>query len=76
MRTYLADLPADVGGFVCENEDGEYTIVLNASHSRERNMKTMLHELEHIKKGDFGEAAVGEIENIRHGRHVNLERKD
>ncbi len=73
MRTYLADLPADVGGFVCENEDGEYTILLNARHSRERNMKTMMHELEHIEKGDFEEAAVKEIELIRHGRHVNVD---
>ena len=69
MRTYLADLPNDVGGFVCENEDGEYTILLNSRHSWERNRETMLHELEHIEKGDLLDGvAVGDVELLRNGR--------
>lgn len=69
MRTFIADLPADVCGFVCENEDGDYTILLNARHTWEKNRETMLHEMEHIKNGDTREGiTVGEVEYMRHGR--------
>lgn len=66
MNTVLYPLPDDIAGFVHENCDGEYTIILNSKHSRERNRKTVLHELEHIENDDFQEANVGDIETIRH----------
>lgn len=65
MNVKVVPLPHDVKGFVAES-CGEYTVLLNSHCSFEQNQKTYLHELEHIEYGDFQEAAVGEIETIRH----------
>ena len=67
MRTYLTDLPTKVGGFVCENEDGEYTIVLNSKHSRERNQETYWREMEHVEGNDLH--ATESADSIEYKRH-------
>ena len=54
IYTRLHDhLPSGVSGFTLRDADGDYTIFLNARDSREHNEKTIEHEMEHIKKGDF-----------------------
>lgn len=68
VYTLLMHLPPHVHGFSRRNKDDTYTIVLNDGICREAQEEAYLHEMEHIEKGDFGEAAVGEIELIRHGR--------
>ena len=53
IRTVLDDLPLSVGGFVVEDEAGDYVVVMNARKSWEANRNTYLHELEHIARGDL-----------------------
>lgn len=68
IRTVLDDdLPSRVGGFVVEDEDGDYVVVMNARHSREANMETYRHEVEHITGRDFDRSETAdEIEAARH----------
>lgn len=65
MIVRLVDLPPRVRGFVT-NKDGEPVIVLNARLTREQNRKTYLHELKHIKNGDFEKENVDQIEREAH----------
>jgi len=59
----LLDLPHSIKGFVRHNVDGSDTIVLNSRLSRETQEKTMIHELEHIKRDDFySEKSADDIE--------------
>ena len=41
------------GGVILLNEDGTYTILLNSRLSRQQNKDSLIHELNHIKNGDF-----------------------
>lgn len=66
VYTLLLDLPPRVRGFSRRNEDLTYTIVLNSCLCKEVQQETYLHEIEHIKNGDFQETTVGSIEAIRH----------
>lgn len=43
----------NVGGMVTPNEDGSFSVYLNANLSQERQKKALQHELEHIINGDF-----------------------
>ena len=54
-----------VGGMVIPNEDGTFSIFINAHLSKERQIKALKHELEHIENNDFYNGkAIREIENI------------
>ena len=65
FRVVLADLPCTVGGYCVTNADGEKICVLNSKHSRERNLKTFMHELRH--GSDFGkDLDVNQLEADRH----------
>ena len=65
MEVRIVDLPPRVRGFVTR-KDGEPVIVLNARLTREQNLKTYLHELRHIRDGDFEKADVDQIERDAH----------
>lgn len=65
MIVRLVDLPPRVRGFVTKR-DGEPVIVLNARLTREQNRKTYLHELRHIRNGDFEKENVDQIEREAH----------
>lgn len=52
IRTVYADMPATVKAYTIFY-DGFYTIVLNQNLSRAQNMKSYLHEIEHVKRGDY-----------------------
>lgn len=49
----LKDLPVNVHGFVCLGSDYEPIIVINSRLTREKQMLTYEHELNHIKKGEM-----------------------
>lgn len=53
INVVLYDLPPGIRGFVRNNPDNSYTIVINAKHSRAMQRQCFLHELKHIKDGDF-----------------------
>lgn len=61
------NLPSGVGGFTLLDAEGDYTIFLNAHDSSEHNKKTVEHEMEHIKHGDFYN--TGEADYIEWKRH-------
>lgn len=50
----FVDFPVcSCGGVILLNEDGTYTILLNSRLSRQQNKDSLIHELNHIKNGDF-----------------------
>ena len=65
MEVRLMDLPPRIKGFVTMC-GGEPVIVLNARLTREQNLKTYLHELRHLRNGDFEKADVDQIERDAH----------
>jgi len=65
MEVRLMDLPPRIKGFVTMR-GGEPVIVLNARLNHEQNLKTFLHEMKHIERGDFEKADVDQIERDAH----------
>ena len=62
----LIDMPTRVKGHTLENDDGTYTIFINARLSIEQQRKTYLHEIEHIAQRDFEKEYVQRIEAYAH----------
>lgn len=57
------NLPCKVKGFVREDCDGNYNVFINARHSQRTQELTLVHELSHIKRGDFyNNNGISEIE--------------
>ena len=46
-------LPLPVHGATTKNEDGTYSVFLNANDSMERRMKAYQHEMNHIENNDL-----------------------
>ena len=57
-----------VKGAVTPNDDGTYSIFINANQSDEGIMRTYYHELSHILNNDFEKHDVQQIEAEAHGR--------
>ena len=47
------DLPTEVGGLVTVNEDGTFSVYVNARRSVEQQRKALQHEVDHIENDDF-----------------------
>ena len=63
----MADMPVSIKGYTIKNTDCTFTIVLNSRHTREQNLLSYAHELEHILGGDFEKSGnVGILEFIAH----------
>lgn len=74
--TYLVDMPCGIRGHCNPNPDGSYTICINARMGYEEQLKTYLHEIEHIKGHDFEKYDVIEIENeVRRRLHERSEKR-
>lgn len=52
---------------VTPNEDGTYTVLINARMSYETQRKALLHAIGHILNDDFGKENVQQIEAAAHG---------
>lgn len=52
IKTVYADMPNGIGGYTVKHDE-EYTIVLNSHLSYDRNVKSFIHELNHISSGDY-----------------------
>lgn len=52
---------------VTPNEDGTYTVLINARMSYETQRKALLHALGHIFNDDFEKENVQQIEAAAHG---------
>lgn len=54
-----------IGGMVTPNEDGTFSIFINARLSLERQRKALDHELKHLEDNDFYNGKpIYEIEDI------------
>ena len=49
----LLDLPPRVRGFVCLGSDYNPCIVINSRLTQEQQLKTYLHEMSHIERGEM-----------------------
>lgn len=63
-RVRLEDLPPAVRGFVFTDENGDPCIILNSRLTREQNLRTYEHELEHIRRGDMFDESYNEYGGI------------
>lgn len=53
---------------VTENEDGSYTILINARLSYERQLQAYEHAMKHINSNDFEKEDIQKIEAIAHSQ--------
>ncbi len=63
----LIDMPTRVKGYTQEDDDGTYTIFINARLSIEQQREAYLHELKHLMQKDFEKEHVQRIEAYAHG---------
>lgn len=49
----IVDLPIGIGGMVTPNEDGTYSVYINARLSRQQNINSLEHERNHMAHDDF-----------------------
>ena len=66
VNTILLDTPTPIKGQTIKNEDGSYSIFLNARMASNQIEKTFEHEIEHIKNEDFEKEQVQRIEAYAH----------
>lgn len=57
---------------VTANDDGSYTILLNARYSYERQVEACIHACRHIERCDFERMEVQEIEKDAHKQKNRL----
>lgn len=71
VNVQVLDLKTTCGSeLVTPNEDGSYTVLINARMSYETQRKALLHALGHILNDDFEKENVQEIESAAH--EINL----
>ena len=63
--TYLVDLPTNIHEMVVPCPGG-YTVYLRAGDTREMQMKSYQHAIEHVSQGDFDKSDVQIIEADTH----------
>lgn len=66
VHVYIIDMPCTTNEFVTLNEDGTYSLFLNARCSYEEQCKSYKHALRHIRNNDFAKSDVQEIEMEGH----------
>ena len=68
------DFPSKKGNeMVVPNEDGSYTILINAGLNYESQLKAYEHAMSHITNDDFLKGNVQEIEYYAHHPHKDPE---
>lgn len=68
VNVQILDLKTTCGSeLVTPNEDGSYTVLINARMSYEMQRKALLHALKHILNDDFEKENVQQIEAAAHG---------
>ncbi len=70
INVQYLDMPCRIHGMVRENGDDSYTIILNSRDTRERNLQTYIHELDHLLHGDLEKADAQAVETDAHKREV------
>lgn len=73
VNTFLVNFPTPGNEMVVENEDGSYTILINAKLSQDGQLKAYQHALTHINNDDFEKSDIQSIEYQAHGLEVSEE---
>lgn len=68
INVQLMDMDTMIPEHLVKNEDGTYTIFLNARLSRDSQLKYYCHALQHISGDDFCKENVQMIESESHGQ--------
>lgn len=66
VNVFLIDFPNRGNEMVVPNEDGSYTILINARLSNDGQLRAYEHAMKHIKENDFERSNVQEIEAVAH----------
>lgn len=70
IQVYIIDMPCTTNEYITLNEDGSYSLFLNARASYEMHRASYQHALRHIQGGDFYKnTTVQEIEKEAHEEH-------
>ncbi|RKJ46521.1 hypothetical protein D7X98_03955 [bacterium 1XD8-76] len=70
VNTFLVNFPSPGKEMVVQNEDGSYTVLINAKLSQDGQVEAYEHALKHIDSGDFEKSDVQSIESQAHGLKV------
>lgn len=70
VNTFLVNFPSPGKEMVVQNEDGSYTILINAKLSQDGQIEAYEHALKHIGSADFEKSDVQSIESQAHGFKV------
>lgn len=70
VNTFLVNFPSPGKEMVVQNEDGSYTVLINAKLSQDGQIEAYEHALKHIDRGDFEKSDVQSIELQAHGVKV------
>lgn len=70
VNTFLVNFPSPGKEMVVQNEDGSYTVLINAKLSQDGRIKAYEHALNHINNGDFDKSDVQNIEFQAHELNV------
>ena len=61
VNVVLADMPGTIPAYSVANPDLSYTVVLNSRLNYERQMQAYVHELNHIKNGDYDKKCSADL---------------
>ena len=65
IHVRIKQMPVTVGAIVSVDPDGDYNAYVNASLSREEQLKALAHELIHAGREDlYNDAPIEEVEII------------
>lgn len=59
-----------VPGSIWHNSDDSYTIFIDSGLSAEKQKEVFVHEMNHIRNGDFEKTDVQEIESSAHQKDI------
>ena len=66
VNVIYQNLPTSIKGYTVSCPDDTYTVVLNARHTMEQQIRAYWHELDHIKEGDFEKESADRVEAVAH----------
>lgn len=66
VNIFLIDFKTPGKEMVVSNEDGTYTVLINAKLSQDEQLKAYQHALSHINNGDFEKTDIQKIEFQAH----------
>lgn len=71
VNIFLVNFPSPGKEMVVPNEDGSYTILINAKLSQEGQLRAYQHAMSHIQNEDFEKSDIQSIEFKAHNLEVS-----